>query len=79
MKNETEVRNLPEDVVENPLGVSGKPSKGFTLPVHDHGFVRYIDHMGTDTDIVESARISYASPSKGAEADKKLLGYLLRN
>ena len=55
------------------------PEKGFTLPVHNHGFVRYIGHMGTDTDIVEAARISYRSPSKGEEQDKKLLRYLFKN
>lgn len=53
--------------------------KGFTINVHDHGFVRYIDHMGTDMDIVEAARVSYKSASKGEEADRKLLNYLFRN
>lgn len=60
---------LPDGPIEN----------GFTLPVLDHGFVRYIDHMGTDTRIVEAARISYRAPSKGAEADQKLLEYLWKN
>lgn len=50
--------------------------KGFTVKVHEFGFVRYIGQMGTDLDIVEAARISYQSPSKGEEADKKLLKYL---
>lgn len=45
----------------------------------DHGFVRYIDHMGSDKRIVEAARVSYHSPSKGDEADKKLLFYLMKN
>ena len=53
--------------------------KGYTIPVLDHGYVRYIDHMGTDERIVEAARISYKSPSKGPEADKKLLRYLWKN
>lgn len=35
--------------------------------------------MGSDSRIVEAARISYQSPSKGAEADKKLLHYLYKN
>ncbi|RTL07638.1 FAD-dependent thymidylate synthase [Candidatus Dependentiae bacterium] len=52
---------------------------GYTIPVLDHGFVRYIDHMGTDTRIVEAARISYRSPSKGADQDQKLLEYLWKN
>jgi thymidylate synthase (FAD) len=49
------------------------------IPVLDHGFVRYIDHMGSDLRVVEAARVSYQSPSKGDEADKKLLHYLLKN
>src|SRR5689334_22691832 len=49
------------------------------IVVLDHGFVRYIDHMGTDQRIVEAARISYKSPSKGEEADRKLIGYLWKN
>lgn len=53
--------------------------KGFEIKCLDHGFVRYIDHMGTDQRIVEAARLSYKSPSKGNEADKKLLNYLYRN
>lgn len=53
--------------------------KGHTIPVLDHGFVRYIDHLGSDERIVEAARISYRSPSKGEEADKKLITYLYKN
>lgn len=53
--------------------------KGFTTQVLDHGFVRYIDHMGSDERIVEAARISYKSPSKGPNQDKKLLHYLYKN
>ena len=49
------------------------------IPVLGNSFVRYIDHAGTDTRIVEAARISYNSPSKGEEADKKLLRYLFKN
>ena len=52
---------------------------GYTIPVLDYGFVRYIDNFGTDLRIVESARISYKSPSKGEEQDKKLLFYLYKN
>jgi thymidylate synthase (FAD) len=53
--------------------------KGYTLPVLDHGFVRYIDHLGSDERICEAARISYKAPSKGPEADKKLINYLWKN
>lgn len=53
--------------------------KGFTIKQPPHGYVRLIDWMGSDLRIVETARISYKSPSKGEEADKKLLFYLYRN
>lgn len=54
-------------------------NKGHEIKVLDKGFVRYIDHMGSDLRIVEAARISYQSPSKGDDADKKLLHYLYKN
>jgi thymidylate synthase (FAD) len=53
--------------------------KGNTIQVLDHGYVRYIDHMGSDQRIVEAARVSYQSPSKGPEQDQKLLEYLWKN
>lgn len=52
---------------------------GFKIDLPPHGYVRYIDHLGTDTRIVEAARVSYGSASKGEEADKKLLEYLFKN
>lgn len=63
----------------NDIIPDGPIQSGFTIPVLDHGFVRYIDHMGTDTRIVEAARISYRAPSKGADADQRLLEYLWKN
>lgn len=53
--------------------------QGYTIEQKPHGYVRYIDHHGSDLRIVEAARISYKSPSKGDEQDKKLLQYLYRN
>lgn len=63
----------------NDIIPDGPLQQGFTIPVLDHGFVRYIDHMGTDTRVVEAARISYRSPSKGPDADQKLLEFLWKN
>lgn len=54
-------------------------NKGHEIKVLDHGFVRLIDWMGDDSRILEAARISYRSPSKGEEADKKLLAYLYKH
>lgn len=49
------------------------------IPVLDHGYVKFLDYMGSDSTIVGAARISYRGHSKGVEADKKLLAYLLKN
>jgi len=49
------------------------------IKVLDKGYVRYIDHLGSDSRIVEAARVSYRSPSKGEEKDRKLLNYLYKN
>ncbi len=55
-----------------------RPHKGETLPILGDGFVRFIDVLGTDRRVVEAARISYRSPSKGPDEDQRLLRYLFR-
>ena len=52
---------------------------GYEIKCLDHGFVRLVDWMGSDRDIVEAARVSYKSPSKGDDQDKRLLQYLWKN
>lgn len=53
--------------------------KGYTITVLDKGYVRYVDHMGTDRRIVEAARVSYGAANRTEEEDKKLLAYLYKN
>jgi thymidylate synthase (FAD) len=48
-------------------------------PVLDKGFVRLVEFMGGDGGVVDAARVSYGGKSKGAEADRKLIGYLLQH
>jgi len=50
---------------------------GGELPVHDHGYVKLLDVMGTDEDIVDAARISY--DRRGESEDRALIRYLLRH
>jgi thymidylate synthase (FAD) len=47
------------------------------VKVLDQGFIRLVDFMGGDQGVVDAARVSYGGVSKGAEADKKLIAYLL--
>lgn len=43
------------------------------------GFVRLIDHYGSDATIVQSARISYGDGTKTPSEDRTLIRYLMRN
>jgi thymidylate synthase (FAD) len=48
----------------------------------DHGFVRLVDHMGSDLSIVRNARVSYDAEwrtGKDEGKDAKLLDYLVKN
>lgn len=47
--------------------------------VLDHGFVKYIDHMGEDAAIVQSARVSYGKGTKTVNEDNNLIRYLMRH
>lgn len=47
--------------------------------VLDKGFVRLVDFMGGDQGVVDAARVSYGGKSKGEEADRKLIAYLLKH
>lgn len=52
------------------------------VAVLDHGFVRLVDHMGSDLSIVRNARVSYdAEWRTGVDEGKdgKLIHYLMRN
>lgn len=48
----------------------------------DHGFVRLVDHMGGDINVVRAARVSYDAAWRAGDdegSDAKLLRYLWRN
>ena len=50
-----------------------------TVNVLDKGFVRLVDFMGGDQGVVDAARVSYGGKSKGEDADRKLIAYLLKH
>lgn len=45
----------------------------------DSGFVRLVDSMGTDSSIVQAARVSYGEGTKKVSEDEGLIRYLLRH
>ncbi len=52
---------------------------GKRVDVLDKGWIELQDMMGDDLAIVNAARVSFLSESKGSERDKKLLFYLLQH
>ncbi len=48
-----------------------------SVPIHRHGYVKLLDIMGSDQDIVDAARISY--DRQGDSKDRALIRYLLRH
>lgn len=56
--------------------------KNSKIDVLDHGFVRLIDHMGSDLSIVRNARVSYDAAWRAGEdqgSDERLINYLAKN
>lgn len=52
---------------------------GHPFPVLDDGFIRVIDYMGSDSAIVQAARVSYGEGTKKMSKDRELIRYLLRH
>lgn len=53
--------------------------KGTTINVLDHGYVKYIDSLGTDESIIEAARMSTNKGFISWDKDYDLLSFLFRN
>lgn len=53
--------------------------KGQKFPVLDNGHVIFLDHMGSDEDIVQAARTSYQTGTKHYSTASTLLRYLMRH
>src|SRR6185312_15789109 len=71
---------LPQRVSERRI------ESGHTLPLFDHGYVKFIEHWGNDERIIEAARMSTGGGFKGwgpkpdgSPGDEKLLKYLMDN
>lgn len=52
---------------------------GHHFKVLDDGFVRVIDYMGSDSSIVQAARVSYGKGTRKVSEDRGLIRYLLRH
>lgn len=52
---------------------------GKTFKVLDDGFIRVVDYLGTDSSIVQAARVSYGKGTKKVRQDRSLIRYLMRH
>ncbi len=53
--------------------------RGQEWKVLDKGFIRYIDHLGSDESICSAARISYGKGTKSVNDNRNLIRYLMRH
>ena len=47
--------------------------------IHEHGFVRLVDIMGSDGDIADAARVSYGKGTRAVSDNRNLIRYLVRH
>jgi len=52
---------------------------GQRFQVLDSGFVRVVDYMGSDSAVVQAARVSYGTGTKRVQDDRALIRYLMRH
>lgn len=69
----------PDAALSRPRSSELEDILGLNFPVLDDGFIRVIDYMGTDSAIVQAARVSYGAGTKQVSEDRGLIRYLLRN
>jgi thymidylate synthase (FAD) len=74
MDESQELEKLERPRVASMEEILGKPFK-----ILDDGFVRVIDYMGTDSAVVQAARVSYGAGTKKVHQDRGLIRYLIRH
>ena len=47
--------------------------------VHEHGFVKLLDVMGSDEEVEDAARISYGEGTRKVSQTRNLIRYLMRH
>lgn len=66
-------------ITSRTISAGAEPLLNIETPVLDLGFVQPIDYMGTDSDIVQAARVSFGPSARAVHDDRGLLRYLMRH
>lgn len=61
------------------VSVGGEQWLEKEIPCLNHGFVRLVDYMGSDSAVVQAARVSYGKGTKQVSEDEGLIRYLMRH
>src|SRR6185369_2694101 len=69
----------PPEILTRPTVPALDALLGKPLKVLDDGFVRVVDYMGSDSSIVQAARVSYGAGTKHVSEDRGLIRYLMRH
>ncbi len=69
----------PETAITRVLVPSLDAILGTPFRALDDGFVRVVDYMGSDSAIVQAARVSYGAGTKHISEDRGLIRYLMRH
>jgi len=75
-------KDRPHPLAGDPIEEQTFGPIGSKVDVLDHGFVRLIDHMGDDLNVVRAARVSYDAAARAGEdkgSDARLINYLWKN
>ena len=70
---------IKPSLVERPRVPELDAILGKVFQVLDDGFVRVTDYMGSDSSIVQAARVSYGAGTKQIHEDRGLIRYLMRH
>ena len=70
---------MNENLLERVSSESLDDILGKEFKVLDKGFIRVVDYMGTDSSIVQAARVSYGKGTKTKSEDQGLISYLMEH
>ena len=67
------------ELLERPRSTELDKILGQSFPVLDEGFVRVVDYMGTDSSVLQAARVSYGTGIKTRTEDEALIRFMMRH
>jgi thymidylate synthase (FAD) len=70
---------LPVEEADGLIRLLEEEKEGTLIQCLDDGFIRLVDYMASDADVVQAARTSYGKGTKTVSDDRGLIRYLMRH